>query len=153
MKAAKIKRLIKKLNVNPTARMQHRTLGDALQAQAESRKSKSAEMHHGLSSTIMRSQVTRLAAAAVVIVLIGFVIVHQAARRQINGQTFTDAAKSPGEMMTAMSLNIAYRKGGLEAVEKQGDRAFKMLRLQPTRISVRQLLEEFDSEEVERKEL
>jgi hypothetical protein len=153
MKPAKIKRLIKKLNVDPTARMHQRTLGDALKAQAESQKTESAEIHPGLSSAIMRSQVTRLAAAAVVILLIGFVIVHQVSRRQTNGQTFTHAGKLPGEMMTAMSLNIAYRNGGLEAVEKQCDKAFKMLGLQPTRISVRELLEEFSSEEVERKEL
>jgi hypothetical protein len=153
MKAAKIKRLIKKLNVNPSARMHPRTLGDALKAQAESQQTESAEMHRGVLSTIMTNRATRLAAAAVVIAAIGFSIVHQAARRQIDGQTSTDAAKSPGEMMTAMSLNIAYRKGGLEAVEKQCDRAFKMLGPQPTRISVRQLLEEFNSEEVERKEL
>ncbi|MHC4501437.1 MAG: hypothetical protein ACYS21_20290 [Planctomycetota bacterium] len=96
---------------------------------------------------------TRLAAGAVVIVLIGFVIVHQVSRRQTDGQAFTDAGKSPGEMMTAVSLNIAYRKGGLEAVEKQCDRAFKMLGPRPTRVSVRELLEEFNSEEVERKKL
>ncbi|HUT29305.1 MAG TPA: hypothetical protein VMX13_05895 [Sedimentisphaerales bacterium] len=153
MKTAQIKRLVRKLHVNPSARMHDRTLCDALKAQAESQKTESAEMHRGVLTTIMTNRATRLATAAVVIVLIGFVIVHQAARRQIDGQPFTDAAKSPGEMMTAMSLNIAYRKGGLEAVEKQGDRAFKMLRLQPTSISVRQLLEEFDSGEVERKEL
>jgi len=102
-------------------------------------------------AAVLRSKVTRLAAAAMIIVVIG-ILIHGVSRKQTDGQTVPAPAKSPAEMMTAMSLNIAYRKGGLEAVEKQCDKAFKMLGLQPTRISARELLEEFSSEEVERKE-
>ena len=128
-----------------------RILDDSFGAM-EAAKAKLSGGRPKLWSVLLASKVTRLAAAAAVIVLIGFVV-RRISREHTDGQAFTDAAKSPGDMMTAMSLNIAYRNGGLEAVDKQCDRAFKMLRLQPTRISVRQLLEEFSSEEVERKKL
>jgi hypothetical protein len=104
-------------------------------------------------SFLLASKMMRLAAAALIIVAIGFVIVHQAARRQIDGQTFTDAAKSPGEMMTAMSLERAFRRGGIEAVEEQCKRAFKPLGLQPRSLSVEQILAEFDGENPEGKRL
>lgn len=151
MKPAKIKRLIKRLHVDPSAQMRHRTLGDALEAQAESPRTKSAESHLGLSSTIIRSKVTRLAAAAVIVVAIAFLFIHTRPRRQGGTPPVSRVAKSPGEMMTAVSLNIAYRRGGLEAVEKQCDKAFRMLGLQPTRISIRELLDESNGEEPERK--
>ena len=140
-----------KLAVNAEANRQ--VFGHIVQAFDESMARKSTERPTTICRPIAKTAITTVAAAALVIIIVGFVVIHRPSRKQTDGQTFTDAAKSPGEMMTAMSLNIAYRKGGLEAVEKQGDRAFKMLRLQPTSISVRQLLEEFDSEEVERKEL
>jgi hypothetical protein len=151
MKPTEIRKLIKKLHVDPSAEMRHRTLVDALDAQAESPKTESAESHLGLSSTTVRSKVTRLAAAAVIVIAVGFLVIHTRPRPQAGTDTISPAAKSPGEMMTAMSLKIAYRRGGLEAVEKQCDKAFRMLGLRPTRISIRELLDESNGEEPERK--
>ncbi len=47
-------------------------------------------------------------------------------------------------MMTAMSLNIAYRKGGIEEVEKQYNEAFKLLGPRPATITVTELLAEYN---------
>jgi hypothetical protein len=47
-------------------------------------------------------------------------------------------------MMTAMSLTIAYRKGGMEALEEQYDQAFKQLGPRPGSLSVDQVLTEFN---------
>jgi len=46
--------------------------------------------------------------------------------------------------MTAMSLNIAYRKGGMEEVDRQCDMAFEMLGPRPGKISVREILAELN---------
>lgn len=150
MKPTEIKKLIKKLHVNPSAQMRHRTLGDALEAQAESLKTKSPEIHPGLSSTIIRSKVTKLAAAAVLIIAVGFLVVHTRLRPQEGTATVSRAAKSPGEMMTAMSLKIAYRRGGLEAVEQQCERAFEMLPARPSpKTNLKLLTELINSEDLE----
>jgi len=54
------------------------------------------------------------------------------------------AIKTPAEMMTAMSLTIAYRKGGMEALEAQYDEACKQLGPRPRSLSVNQVLTEFN---------
>jgi len=150
MKPTEIERLIKKLHVDPSAEMRHRTLVDALQTQAQYPETKSAESHLGLSSTIIRSKVTRLAAAAVVVIAVGFLVIHTRPRPQEGTATVSRAAKSPGEMMTAMSLKIAYRRGGLEAVEKQCDKAFKMLPARPSpKASLKLLSKLINSEDLE----
>jgi len=53
------------------------------------------------------------------------------------------ATKTPVEMLTVVSLNIAYRKGGMEAVEEQYNNAYKQLG-PPRSLSVEQILAEFN---------
>lgn len=145
MKTAQIKRLVRKLHVNPSARMRRSTLCDALKAQAESPKTKSAEMHRGVLSTITTNRAARLSAAAVVIVLIGFVVFHQAAHRQTDGQSLMKAAKSPAEMLTFISLTMAYRRGGIEALERQCEQAVELLGPGTQNLSVRQMFQELNT--------
>jgi len=57
----------------------------------------------------------------VVIVGIGLLIARLGPGEQ--GQV----VKSPAQMVTAMSLRMAYRNGGMEALEKQCDEAVKLL--------------------------
>jgi len=93
---------------------------------------------------ILKSPLTKLAAAAVIIVAIGFYTVHQRPSEQADTITVPKVTKSPVEMVTVASLNIAYRKGGLEAVEAQFEKAFYKRKPQPTGISVQELLEDFN---------
>ncbi|MHC4315128.1 MAG: hypothetical protein ACYSW3_22010, partial [Planctomycetota bacterium] len=70
---------------------------------------------------VRQSPITKIAAVAVIIVAIGLiaVFVHRGPDEQIgsgNGQ-------SPTKMMSAMSLTMAYRRGGIEAVDKQYEKA------------------------------
>ncbi|MHC4499669.1 MAG: hypothetical protein ACYS21_11220 [Planctomycetota bacterium] len=96
------------------------------------------------STLIPKSRIAKFAAASVIIVAIGFVIVHQVSRKQTEGQAVMEAAKSPAEMLTSASLTMAYRQGGLEEVEKQCEKAFEMLGPRRTSISVEQLMKELD---------
>ncbi len=132
-----------KLAVNADAN--RKVFGHIAQAFDKSKARESAEHPPGACRRIAKPAIATLAAAAVIIVAIGFVI-HRASREETDGQTASAAAKSPGEMLTVLSLNIAYRKGGMEAVGKQYDKAFKMFGPRPAQISIQELLAEFNGD-------
>ena len=94
--------------------------------------------------TVIRSKLTKFAAAAVIILAVGLFIARRVPDKQIDNRTKPEVAKTPAEIMTAMSLNIAYRKGGMEEVEKQCDKAFEMLGPRPGRITVQEILAELN---------
>jgi len=111
----------------------------------ESRAGQTSRPHRrNLWRTIIKSRITKFAAAAVIVVAVGVFIVQRVPDEQIKNHKMPEVAKSPAEMMTAMSLNIAYRKGGMEEVEKQCDKAFEMLGPRPGRITVREMLAELN---------
>ena len=89
---------------------------------------------------LYQSPITKLAAAAVLIVGIGLLAfyVHQGPGEQ----PVPRVAVSPTKMMTAMSLTMAYRRGGIDAVDRQCEKAVRMLRTRPQRLTLGQLLAE-----------
>ena len=89
----------------------------------------------------LRSRATRLAAAAVIIIATGLLIIQSNPPEQAHAPT-RNVAKSPAEMLSVMSLNMAYRRGGIEAMDDQSNEAFEMLGSQPAKVSVRELLAE-----------
>ena len=95
---------------------------------------------------VMKRPIAKLAAAAVIIVAIGFFIAHQRPSEQDDTTTVSKVTKSPVEMMTAMSLERAFRRGGIEAVEKQCKQAFKPIGPRPGSLSVEQILAEFNGD-------
>jgi len=103
--------------------------------------------------SIIKNPITKLAAAAVIIIAIGLFLVYQGPSEPVETTKAAKVAKSPAEMMTAISLTIAYRRGGLEAVEQQCEKAIEMLGSRPKTISVQELLEDFNSENSERTKL
>lgn len=102
--------------------------------------------------SIIKRPITKLA-ATVIIIAIGLFLVHQGPSEPVETTKAAKVAKSPAEMMTAISLTIAYRRGGLEAVEQQCEKAIEMLGPRPKTISVQELLEDFNSENSERTKL
>jgi hypothetical protein len=88
---------------------------------------------------LTQSKLSGLAAAAVLIVAIGLLMFSQISHKQEPTQ-IPKKPKSPTEMLTAMSLTMAYRRGGIEAVDKQSEEAIKMLGPRPANVSIRQLL-------------
>ena len=92
---------------------------------------------------ILKSPLTKIAAAAVIILAISIFSTHRDPYKQERPGT-VEAAKIPAEMMTAMSLTIAYREGGMKAVEEQYDEAYKQLGPRPKSLSVEQILSEFN---------
>lgn len=105
---------------------------------------KPASAQPSIWTIVWRSRLAKLAAAAVIIMAIGLFIFHLAPDEQGGSPKISEVVKSPTEMLTVRSLTMAYRRGGLEEVERQCDEALKMLGPPPERITVKQLLAEFN---------
>jgi hypothetical protein len=97
-----------------------------------------------IAGTIIKSRLAKLAAAAVIIIAIGLFLIGRNPEEQTKNRTKIQVAKSPAEMLTAVSLNIAYRKGGIEAVEKQCEEAFNTMGYRPRKVSIQELMVEFN---------
>ena len=95
-------------------------------------------------SNILKSPITKLAAAALIILAIGFFLTHLGPSEKVDTTDVTTVTKSPVEMMTAMSLERAFRRGGIEAVESQCEEAFKPIRPVSRSLSIEQILAEFN---------
>ena len=93
---------------------------------------------------VAQSKITKLAAAAVIIIAVGLFLVHRGPDEQIKPTEVAKAAKSPAEMVTLASFTFAYRHGGMEALEEICDKAFKMMGPRPSSLSVRELFEELN---------
>ena len=91
-------------------------------------------------TVVSQSPITRLAAAAVIIVATGLiaVFVHQGPGEQ----HVPKVVKSPTKMMTAMSLTMAYRRGGIDTLDEQCEKAIRMLGPRPLHLTLGQLLAE-----------
>ena len=92
----------------------------------------------------IQNRITKLAAAAVIIIAVGLFLVYRGPGEQVKPTEVAKVAKSPAEMMTMASFTFAYRHGGMEAVEEICDKAFKMMGPQPIRLSVRELSKELN---------
>jgi len=68
--AENIENFIKRVRLKASAQMHKRTLNDALEAQEKSRKTKSAKLEPNICRIIMKSPITKLVAAAVIVVAV-----------------------------------------------------------------------------------
>jgi len=93
---------------------------------------------------IFKSPLTKIAAAAVIIVAISFLAMRQEPSEKAGTTTTSKTTKSPVEMMTALSLERAFRRGGIEAVDRQCQKAIEMLGPRPAKITIQQILTEFN---------
>lgn len=140
-----IEKRIKNVNVVVNARTNKRVFSCISEAFDKSKGKKPAATKPNVRKIIMKSRITKLAAAAVIVIAVGFLVIHTRPRPQTRTDGASQAAKTPGEMLTVLSLNIAYRQGGMDAVEKQYEKAFKILGPRLTSISVQDLLAECNS--------
>ena len=91
--------------------------------------------------TTRRNRMAGLAAAAVIILAIGL-LSNQFGRPEQEPTERRSVAKSPADMLSAMSLSMAYRRGGIEELDNVSGRAFEMLGSKPEKMSLRELLTE-----------
>jgi len=131
---------LEKPHVTTGGTMDERTLDDSFAAMDETIRAGKPNA----AWIILRSRLAKFAAAAVIIVGVSLLMVYRNPPAQQPPQQTVSVAKSPAEMLTAMSLNMAWRRGGIEAMDEQSSRAFKMLESKPAKASIQELLVELN---------
>lgn len=127
-----------KANVTTDSRMDRRALDDSFAAMDET----IAAGRSSVAMMILRSGAMKVAAAAAAaIVIVALFIVGRVPRGPEPARVGQQAA-SAIEMVTAMSLERAYRQGGIEAVEDQCRRVFGTATHESGSPSILQLLDE-----------
>jgi len=133
----RIEQLIKaqKPNVETDGSTDDRVLAASFAAMEETR-TKSASRSPSL--------MPKLATAAMIAIVAGLFLITHDRNQQEETPKSPVVTQSPAELLTAISLKRAYRRGGIEAVEEQCDAAVKMLGPRLTSVSVNELLSEFN---------
>ena len=94
---------------------------------------------------VVHSRLVKVAAAAAIIIAIGLLMFNQTAPKQEPVQVHIHKKpRSAAEMLTVAALNMAFRRGGIEAVEKQCEQVIDKLGPPPAMITVKELLAEFN---------
>jgi len=93
---------------------------------------------------IAKSRLTRFAAAAVVIAAVGILFYPKQPSSVVERPRTARVEKAPAELLTMMSLNLAYRRGGMDAVDKQYEKAFKRTGPRPAKLTVEDLFAELN---------
>ena len=92
---------------------------------------------------ILRRRVVRFAAAAGVVLAIGLLAIQLGpSQQEPPAKIRRSVAKSAADMLSAMSLNMAFRRGGIEEVDNVSGKAFEMLGSKPAKVSLQELLTE-----------
>ncbi|MCP4610003.1 MAG: hypothetical protein GY845_14945 [Planctomycetes bacterium] len=91
----------------------------------------------------LKSPLIKIAAAAVIILGVS-IFITQKDRSEQEQPKISKVTKSPVEMMTAISLERAFRRGGIEAVEEQCKQAFKPIAPRSESSSIKQILAEIN---------
>jgi hypothetical protein len=128
-----------KVRVSTDPQMDRRILDDSFEAMNES----TAGSRLSAVRMWQRSRVMRLAAAAVIIVSISLLAIQFSLPPKAPSGTRA-VVKSPADMVSVMSLNMAYRRGGIEAVDDLADVAFALPESKPARLSVQEMLTELN---------
>ncbi|MFC1636851.1 hypothetical protein ACFL5Z_18660 [Planctomycetota bacterium] len=131
---------LEKPHVTTGPHMDKRTLNDAFATMDETIRANKPNA----AGIILRSRAAKLAAAAVIIVSVGLLMIHRNQPIPQEPPQTVRVAKSPAEMLTGMSLNMAWRRGGIEAMDEQSRQAFKMLESKPAKATIQELLVELN---------
>ena len=100
-----------------------------------------------------RPNVLRIAkfAAAALIMIAGFIFVtQQAAKEKHEPQKIIPTQKSLSELTTIASMNFAYRREGMKGLNEICDKAIYLAGPRPAKISLKDLLEDFNEKNTER---
>ncbi len=93
-----------------------------------------------LTNLQVRARILQATAAAAIVVL-AIVIIARPPQR-ITSPSAQNRIYSAADLLTVGGLNAAYRRGGLEAVDRQCEAAARRLEDRPQRVSINQLLGE-----------
>jgi hypothetical protein len=97
-------------------------------------------------------QLIRIAAIVAVAALVMFFTYRKPDERVVQ-PIAAGTDRSPAKMLSVLSLSMAYRQGGLDAVDEQCKKAFKLLGQKNTNVSIGELLNENNGNKPERNDL
>ena len=103
------------------------SLAEKVMKRIEAEPDKSEQFRRTKVRRVFLNRLAKLVVAAGVIVAVWFLFTHSRPNRRIESPAISQTVDSPAELMTLASLNIALRDGGIEALDKQLDKAFKKL--------------------------
>jgi len=138
-----IEKRIKNVNIVIDSERNKKVFSNILRAFEKSKAKEFAPTGSNIWRIISSSSVTKIAAAAVIILAVSFFITHREPGKQEQAG-IAEVTKSPVEMMTAISLERAFRQGGIEAVENQCEQSLKLLGTRTDGLSSQELLSEFN---------
>ena len=93
--------------------------------------------------TLPRHFITRATAAAAVVVIVALLARHPL-RREPAPTPPRRATVSAAELLTVRRLNTVYRRAGMQCLERQCEEAAERVDIRPTRMSVEDLIAEFN---------
>ena len=125
--AENVKRLIKNLQDKTSPKMDERVLGDVLRALEESKKNKSAASKPNIRRTIMRSPITKLAAAAAVVTVIALGLFEFIGIGSTSGVVWAEVAKK-----VQASRGVIFRSRGGSSDSGEGGPDYQMNYLSST---------------------
>ena len=131
-----IKRSIAKAAVHSNDRVDQTVLDGLLTELDEVTRGNSTKRRWRLNGPVLK-----LAAAAAVLVTATLLVDHYLSPGPVGPEPGFEAAAKI-ETVNAIGLSMAYRRGGMEAVEQQYLKTFKNSRPRPARLSVNELLTE-----------
>ncbi|MBC8471407.1 MAG: hypothetical protein H8D56_18255 [Planctomycetes bacterium] len=138
-----IEKRIKNVDIVIDSERNKKVFSNILQAFEKSKAKEFAPTGPNIWRIILKSPLPNIAAAAVIILAVSFFITHQEPSKQ-EQPNIVEVTKSPVEMMTSISLERAFRRGGIEAVENQCEQALKLLGTRTDGLSSQELLSEFN---------
>ena len=137
----KIEKLVGKFEIDVNAQKDQKTLDELLQTHANSKRARQS------TAPANTWKIIKFAAAAVVVVLAAcwFIMSDRGEpkQHQTNRPVVAANPKTPAELVSVISLNMAFRDGGMKAMEKQFDTAEQ--KVKPglkERITMEQLIHE-----------
>jgi hypothetical protein len=101
---------------------------------------------------VLRASTGRLAVAAAVIAAAGILLVGRfgpGPGRPVTAPQSVDL-QSPARMVSLISLSAAFRRGGIDELDRQCDRALERLGPRPNSVSMQELLKDINGTEQER---
>ena len=144
----KIERLVKKNRYKASPDAYDKTLYSFMQAVDDYKKQKSTLTKPNTWSTVVRSRIAQVATVLIVLSAICLFILSDKGefeQHETTGSEIAVISKTPAELVSLVSLNIVFRNGDMEAVEKQLDKAEREKKPKlKERLTIDQLICELD---------
>jgi hypothetical protein len=137
-----------KLQVTTSSNLDKRVLANSMSTLEKVKSVNSANIQWNIWVILAKSRITQVAAVLIVLSAICLLTLSdkgEPEQHKTTGSEIAAISETPAELVSAITLNMAFRDGGMQAMEKQFEKAEK--KVKPglkTRLTVDQLICELD---------